>query len=661
MDLNPKFQIAWRVPDGGRRVTYVSDQVPTFGADCRDLDVTVERDGDVWHVWVDPEYDLTVESAAATVSLDLQHADALFLNGYNSWTDSWERSPRANMHGLWGTPRGIVDHWVLDASGDYRFARQDPRFGHQHGEGYGYLRFGQAVSLFGDCKPDTGLTVIYEDLPENTITLEKEGPNRALAAGERVEVLTLVLVEGTLQGAFSRYVELMGVKRRPALPLVGFTSWYRHYGDIDAATLRRDLVGVSDVLLAQPLEGALPVFQVDDGYAKVGDWTRPDLERFPAGMGAVADDICSAGLVPGLWMAPFVCEKDSHTFAEHQDWLLRDAQGHLVMSGSHWSGGYALDTQNPEVRDYVRTSLSTATRIWGFKLLKLDFLYAAAMVPHAGLNRGELMADALDLLRESVPDNTLFDFCGVPVVSAFGRCEYCRVGCDVGLDWNDTLHMRVTGRERVSTKNSLHNTKGRAHLNGVTFLNDPDVFFLRRDVKITDSQRTRLLSADSLLGGVLFTSDDMGAWDSRQMGIFQNALDTFVRRSRNLVPQGEDHGELETNNDSYDEEEEPDSPSSALNAEVMTSDMTQPMPVVDMTQPMPVADKIDTPPASDQMEVVPESDMTQVMDGLDMTMVDRPLLAAIEAAEREGDSPEESDALRDSDDMPLETEGNSHE
>ena len=54
-----------------------------------------------------------------------------------------------------------------------------------------------------------------------------------------------------------------------------------------------------------------------------------------------------------------------------------------------------------------------------------------------------------------------------------------------------------------------------------------------------------------------------------------------------------------------------------------------------MTQPMPVADKIDTPPASDQMEVVPESDMTQVMDGLDMTMVDRPLLAAIEAAERE--------------------------
>lgn len=89
MDLNPKFQIAWRVPDGGRRVTYVSDQVPTFGADCRDLDVTVERDGDVWHVWVDPEYDLTVESAAATVSLDLQHADALFLNGYNSCTDSW--------------------------------------------------------------------------------------------------------------------------------------------------------------------------------------------------------------------------------------------------------------------------------------------------------------------------------------------------------------------------------------------------------------------------------------------------------------------------------------------------------------------------------------------------------------------------------------------
>lgn len=667
MDLNPKFQIAWKVPDGGQRITYVSDQIPTFGADCRDLDVTVEHDGDVWHVCVDPEYDLTVESVTATVSLDLRHADALFLNGYNSWTDSWERSPQANMRGLWGTPRSIVDRWVLDASGDYRFARQDPRFGHQHGEGYGYLRFGQAVSLFGDCRPDTGLTIIYEDLPENTITLQKEGPNRPLSAGERVEVLTLALVEGTLQSAFARFVELMGVKRRPAFPLVGFTSWYRHYGDIDAATLKRDLVGVSDVLLARPLEGALPVFQVDDGYAKVGDWTRPDLDRFPGGMGAVAGDIRSMGLVPGLWMAPFVCEKDSRTFAEHQDWLLRDAHGRPVMSGSHWSGGYALDTQNPEVRDYVRTCLGTAARVWGFKLLKLDFLYAAAMLPHAGKNRGELMADALDLLRESVPDGTLFDFCGVPVVSAFGRCEYCRVGCDVGLDWNDAPHMRVTGRERISTKNSLHNTKGRAHLNGVVFLNDPDVFFLRRDVKISDSQRTRLLSADSLLGGVLFTSDDMGAWDSRQTSIFRNALETFVRRSSSFVPRQECRDELEPDepdeaDDGPTEEGETDSaPQPVSDADGVVDDLTLPMPLVDMTVPMPEADAVATSQASDESDAAPVAGETRLIDNPDMTIVDRPLLAAIESAEGQAGSDQADGPIREMEDVTEETEGDSHE
>ena len=646
MDLNPKFQITWRVPDGGQRTTYVSDRVPTFGADCRDLDVTVEHDGDVWRVWVDPEYDLTIESATATVSLDLQHADALFLNGYNSWTDSWERSPRANIHGLWGTPRSIVGRWVLDASGDYRFARQDPRFGHQHGEGYGYLRFGQAVSLFGECRPDTGLTVIYEDFPENTVLLQKEGPNRPLAAGERVEILTLALVEGTLHSAFARYVELMGIRRRSAFPLVGFTSWYRHYGDIDAATLKRDLVGVSDVLLAQPLEGVLPVFQVDDGYAKVGDWTQPDPNRFPAGMGAVADDIRSAGLVPGLWMAPFVCEKESRTFAEHQDWLLRDSSGRPVMSGSHWSGGYALDTQNPDVREHVSASLDTAARIWGFKLLKLDFLYAAAMLPHAGKNRGELMADALDLLRSSVPEGTLFDFCGVPVVSAFGRCEYCRVGCDVGLDWNDTLHMRITGRERVSTKNSLHNTKGRAHLNGVTFLNDPDVFFLRRDVKITDSQRTRLLSADSLLGGVLFTSDDMGAWDSRQVSIFRNALDTFARRSSEFAPQttGRVEGEAGDLSDKPIGRTQ-DARGAQLNPDTCSASMTQPMPDIDMTQPMPDIDMTEPIASCDDEERMAVSDITEPMEDVagttaspDMTVVDRPLMVAIEAAE-EGEGP----------------------
>ena len=87
---------------------------------------------------------------------------------------------------------------------------------------------------------------------------------------------------------------------------------------------------------------------------------------------------------------------------------MRNQHGDEVMAGSNWSGSFALDIRNEEVRAYVAEVLRTVTEEWGFRLLKLDFLYAACLELHDGLNRGELMADAL--------------------ASAFGRCEYCRIG-----------------------------------------------------------------------------------------------------------------------------------------------------------------------------------------------------------------------------------------
>ncbi|MDD6693040.1 MAG: alpha-galactosidase, partial [Olsenella sp.] len=555
------------------------------------LEVLLDARGGRCRILVRARERAEVLCARVRVAVDLAGSDRLYLNGYNSWTDSVERRPQDAMVGLARTPRAVVAHWVLDASGDYRFAPQDPRPGHQHGIGYGYVRKGDVVTLFGECDPDGGVTTILEDLPQGTLTFEKEGAGEVapssrqgsgeVGAGARQGgwtcALDLFFATGTLEDAFSRYLSAMGVSRRPARPLVGFSSWYRHYGDIDAEKILHDLAGVSAILADRgvvpggttaadapaadapaattpaavtsapgtPAASAsfspvVPVFQIDDGYARVGDWATPDPARFPGGMGAMAEAIHAAGLMPGLWMAPFVCERDSRLFSEHPGWLLRDDSGRPVMSGSHWSGGYALDTLNPEVREHVRASLRMATETWGFRLLKLDFLYAAALLPHGGMNRGQLMADALGLLRASVPEGTLFDLCGVPLMSALGRCEYCRVGCDVGLDWDGRRYMRITGRERVSTRNSLANTRGRAHLDGRAFLNDPDVFFLRDDVRLTADQRRELLLTDVRLAGMLLTSDDMGAWDAGQRAAFGRALaDLEARAARYSVWPGE--------------------------------------------------------------------------------------------------------------------------
>lgn len=530
MSLGPTTTIVYHLPNDAvrREITILGDGSIDGRPGEGELGFEVRGNAEERRIVANPHADVIIDEVEATMRLALWDADTLYLNGYNSWTDTVERPVDDRMWGLTRTPRNLIQQYILDGSGDYRFVKEDPRRGHMHGFGYGYVRQGDEVLLFGSLNEDTGLTVIREDLGAGTIVFQKEPPARTLVAGERVELLSLCVTGGKLEDAVSRWLGLCGITCRASRPVVGYTSWYRHYDRIDEWKLAKDLEGAASMLGGMELEGIDPVFQIDDGYAKVGDWLECDCARFPHGVRELATQASEQGLLPGLWLAPFVCSRESRLFAEHQDWLLRDEDAQPVMTGDHWGGAFALDVRNQEVRDYLRHVLRTVTDEWGFKLLKLDFLYGACMLPHGGLNRGELMADALDLLRDSVSDNVRLLFCGVPMVSAFGRCEYCRIGPDVGLDWDDKPHMRLLHRERVSTKWSLANARGRVHLDGKAFRCDPDVFFLREDgVSFTDEQRTEMVTTDANCGGVLFTSDDMSSWNVEQLECYHSMLNQF--------------------------------------------------------------------------------------------------------------------------------------
>ena len=491
----------------------------------RELGLVTRRAGSTWRVLATPARELTVTSVTATLACDVRSAASIFMNGYQSWTDSRERSVWANMPGLSHVPGKLVHSYNIDWAGDYRFTRKDPLPGHQHGFGYVYLRYANKYLLAASLDENSGFTTIREDAFRNTLTFEKEPPATALAAGEERELMGLYVAEGEeLDELVETWLAATGVTPLPAPKLMGYTSWYRHYGDISEEKLLGDFEGLNAVMATTPHEGAELLFQVDDGYAKVGDWLRPDEARFPNGMAPIAAAAHEQGYLAGIWLAPFICERESKLAAEHPSWIVPEAAG----SNYNWSGACALDITNPEVREYVRTCLHTITAEWGYDLLKLDFLFAACMEMRGGLNRGELMAAGVRLIRESVAPGTRLLFCGIPMTSAFGTCEYCRVGCDVGLDWDDKPHMRLLHRERVSTKNSLANARGRAHLNGRAFGCDPDVFFLRRDVELTEEQRTEMYQTDATCGSVLLTSDDMGAWDAEQLAAYHALVKHFL-------------------------------------------------------------------------------------------------------------------------------------
>ena len=474
-----------------------------------ELETTDERI--TLHMHSDKEIEL--RSVSLKFDFPFEKGDMLFLNGYQSWTDSWERSVRGRMHNLDRVPKYLIRRFSLDRYGDNRFVSYGHKHGEQHGFSYGYVRYGKVCSLFGSLAEESGFTVLRFDTNENTITLEKDCAGHHFTGD--YTVFDMVILRGTLDEVFDEYFRLLGIAPTEAKRLTGYTSWYNLYENISEESIEKDLKGFAGS------EKLPDVFQIDDGYENaVGDWLVMN-ERFPHGMKRAAEAIRGAGMLPGIWLAPFAAEKKSILVREHPDWLLHDEKGEPQSGGCNWSGFYGLDIYNPEVRAYLKQVFDTVVRDWGYGLLKLDFLYAACLIPRRDKTRAQVMYDGMRLLRELAGDALILG-CGVPLAPAFGMVDYCRIGCDMTLNWLGDSRLRPLHREVPSTRNTLLNTVFRRHLDGRAFRNDPDVFLLRDDnMKLTPEQRETLATVNALFGGVLFTSDNVGAYDAKKRAFYE--------------------------------------------------------------------------------------------------------------------------------------------
>ncbi len=218
----------------------------------------------------------------------------------------------------------------------------------------------------------------------------------------------------------------------------------------------------------------------------------------------------------GIWLAPLGAQYHSKVAKEHPEWLIKDKFGKPVKCGFNWNGFYALDIHNDGAREYIRHFFDVVLNEWGYDMVKLDFLYAAAIVPGYNKSRGQLMCEAMDFIRECVGDKLILG-CGVPLAPAFGKVDYCRIGADMGLEWCKKVEIQ---REGVSTRATLGNTVFRRGLDGRAFLNDPDVFLLRdSNMHMTAEQRKTVALVNSIFGSLLFTSDNVDDYDSEKRQI----------------------------------------------------------------------------------------------------------------------------------------------
>ena len=456
-----------------------------------------------------------IKKVKALLELSIQDDEKIFMNGYQTWTNCPEYGKKSRIRGLNGLPQFMINKFGFDRYGDYHFVNYPHKMGITHGFSWCYFRSGDKYLLIASTDEKNGYTMFTYDSDKGQLGIVRDCSG--VKCGGEFHAFDLYFAEGTEDQVFDGWFDAMTV-HADAKPLRGYSSWYNRYEDITEDTIRTDLNGCKTLLSKGDL------FQIDDGWEPaVGDWLEPDEKKFPDGLKVLADEIHEAGFIAGLWLAPFVCRNGSKLMLEHPDWLLQ-VKGKPWSCGSNWGGFYSLDIDKPEVLDYLRRVFDRVLNEWGFDLVKLDFLYGAAPFGTETESRAGRMIRGMDFLREICGDKLILG-CGVPVMPAFGRVDYCRVSCDVGLDWDDKPLMRIIHRERVSTKQAIENTIFRRQLNGRAYLSDPDVFFLREEnLSLTAEQKQLLAQVNALLGGVLLTSDDPSSYTDAQREAYRSLL-----------------------------------------------------------------------------------------------------------------------------------------
>jgi alpha-galactosidase len=313
----------------------------------------------------------------------------------------------------------------------------------------------------------------------------------------------------------------------------GYESWYNHYTKIDDAIISADLaaIGANDNLVNEYyLRRRKPtVFQIDDGWeVAVGQW-EPDARKFPRGMKALAGEIEERGMVPGIWIAPLLATRGSAVFRDRPDWLLRDNFGRPVPAGFNpgWDGiFYCLDISLPEVEEYLAGIFQTIVEDWGYRYLKLDFLYAGFLDCGQGVSparrgrfsRGGAAYEHYDRLMRRLTSKLLdsrcrpvaYLGCGAPLEGSFRHFPLMRIGADTKEVWDDWLLERVLRHQgRPSAYNNMTDTIGRALLDGTVFVNDPDVVFCRaKGMELTEVEKELVALVGYTLASQLMFSDD---------------------------------------------------------------------------------------------------------------------------------------------------------
>lgn len=384
-------------------------------------------------------------------------------------------------------------------------------------------------------------TMTWQGGAEPCLTVETLW-DRIPATDGRCESETLLVLEHTDAEEGLREWARRVAARAPLPPrrvprITGWCSWYNLYASITEENILEQLRGVVET--AERAGLPMRVFQIDDGFTpEMGDWLEVK-PQFPRGMKPLLAAIRAAGMVPGLWIAPFMVGNRSRLFREHPDWVVRARATGEPLTQMQFYGEfrwhkrseeyYILDTTHPQAFAYLREVFRVWRREWGCDYFKTDFMQfgsehgADDAVYHTpGMTRIEIWRRTAEMIRAEIGD-ALWLGCGCPLWASVGLVDAVRIGRDVGVAWDGARPAAELVRDVAN----------RSFGNGILWQTDPDCILLRdRFHFLSDTEIRASALFGGLLGGVLMTSDALAELSPERLRLWKFLLDTPIRECR---------------------------------------------------------------------------------------------------------------------------------
>jgi alpha-galactosidase len=246
---------------------------------------------------------------------------------------------------------------------------------------------------------------------------------------------------------------------------IGWWSWTAYYFGLNQGAAVTTAQWLSENLK----QSGYTYYQIDEGYQYArGEYTTPDVNLFPRGLGYVGGEVRRNGLTFGVWTAPFEVSDRAWVYQNHKDWLLHNAAGELIHIGyvtDHNDPLYVLDTTNPGAQNYLKQTYSTL-HDWGVRFIKMDFMDDTAVegaYHRPNTTALEAQRIGLEIIRSAVGEDTVLDKDGSPMLNPVGIVDAGRISQDTGHTFD-------------ASRDAASGIAARYYMNRNFFVADPDAF-----------------------------------------------------------------------------------------------------------------------------------------------------------------------------------------